>query len=262
MGASSANVSQDQISRLYKTGLSCRKVAQRVGCSTSTVFNRLKTAGVKLRPPGNNDGLTFDGFISLRQAQKMSGRSWSVFIQGVEQSRVEKKESSRGTYIKIADLGRIEEVITSKYKLRDTDEVLSCLSNSEAGWLAGIIDGEGHIGLHCGSKKAWSQQLVIANTNKGIVEAIKDMLGKLGCQYTVRIDRTKSDKKCWYVGVWRFQDIATVCIAVRDHIHGKGREIDAMLELCGKRAGLGHRIGLSKYAPQIKVKMKGVSNGS
>ncbi len=41
-----------QMITLYRSGLSLIQVAERVGFSERTVFNRLKRAGVELRRPG------------------------------------------------------------------------------------------------------------------------------------------------------------------------------------------------------------------
>jgi len=56
-------------------------------------------------------------------------------------------------------------------------------SERDIGWLSGIIDGEGHLGLYRNRQKrygngfAWSVRIGIANTNLDALRFIKSMLG-------------------------------------------------------------------------------------
>jgi len=51
------------------------------------------------------------------------------------------------------------------------------LSDKDKGWLAGIIDGEGSLTVHCNGR---SPRLIIANTDPRIIERIKQIIGNLG----------------------------------------------------------------------------------
>lgn len=52
-----------------------------------------------------------------------------------------------------------------------------CLTKTEASWLAGVIDGEGSIGLYCYGKEGRRTLIQMGNTSKTFVNHFKKLTG-------------------------------------------------------------------------------------
>lgn len=102
-------------------------------------------------------------------------------------------------------------------------------TEAEIGWLAGIIDGEGHIGLsNQNYKKVRSVRadLQIVNTDSALIEKIVSILRKLGVNPYLR-ERVHV-KATWntntIVTVGKFANIKRVLMATLPHLTGMKRE--------------------------------------
>ena len=114
-------------------------------------------------------------------------------------------------------------------------------TQAEIGWLAGIIDGEGHIGISLqGTKRgeAVKMDLQIVNTDYGLIEKVLVVIGKLGVNPHIR-ERTHHRATWstnWVVTVGKMAQIKRILDATKDHLTGMKREkADVMLALIESR---------------------------
>lgn len=114
-------------------------------------------------------------------------------------------------------------------------------TDAEIGWLAGIIDGEGHIGLsNQNSKKVRSVRvdLQIVNTDNKLIEKLVNILRKLGVNPYIR-DRVHV-KSTWntntIVTVGKFAQIKRILDIVKPHLTGfKSEKAEIVLALLESR---------------------------
>lgn len=82
----------------------------------------------------------------------------------------------------------------------DTDNQQQTVSDLEVGWLAGIIEGEGTIGLQIHKRKGRNQQMrvtprvIISNTDKEIIEKCVNILDGIGVGKWVHMTRANNKK--------------------------------------------------------------------
>ncbi len=114
-------------------------------------------------------------------------------------------------------------------------------TQAEIGWLAGIIDGEGHIGISLqGTHKgdAVKMDLQIVNTDEALIEKAVLVINKLGVNPHIRerVHNKKNWANNWIVTVGKMAQIKRVLDAVRPHLTGVKREkADVMLALIESR---------------------------
>jgi len=101
-------------------------------------------------------------------------------------------------------------------------------TQAEVGWLAGIIDGEGHLGISLSKAKnpAVRCDLQIVNTDFELIDRLVDVLRRIGVNPYVR-DRVH-DKQRWatnrIVSISRMKHIKMVLETTMDHLTGLRRE--------------------------------------
>lgn len=114
-------------------------------------------------------------------------------------------------------------------------------TDAEIGWLAGIIDGEGHIGLsNQNTKKVRSVRadLQIVNTDEALIEKLVLVLRKMGVNPHIRkrVHEKKTWSTNWIVTVGKFAQIKRVLDIVKPHLTGMKRDkADAVLDLIESR---------------------------
>lgn len=144
----------------------------------------------------------------------------------------------------------------------------------ELGWLAGIIDGEGylgicletdhrHIGNYCDGKKAVAM-LHITNTDEAIVLKARDIMRKVGINPYIRVSQHKGVKKDVYrLQTKRFTNIITLLPFVIPYMTGeKKKRAELVLEFCISRQSnegiakkeLAEFSGLKGYALSGRIK--------
>jgi len=112
---------------------------------------------------------------------------------------------------------------------------------TDIGWLAGIIDGEGHLGLSRQNKRRCTTikfDLQIVNTDYALIDKVVRIVRALGVNPLVR-ERVHA-KATWatnkIVTVGKMAHIERVLRAVRDYLTGVKREkADLMLALIESR---------------------------
>lgn len=114
-------------------------------------------------------------------------------------------------------------------------------TQAEIGWLAGIIDGEGHIGIsRQGTKKgdAIKMDLQIVNTDYGLIQKVLVVIEKLGVNPHIR-ERTHNKATWatnWVVTVGKMAHVKRILDATKEHLTGLKREkAELMLALIESR---------------------------
>lgn len=81
--------------------------------------------------------------------------------------------------------------------MNSTDSVVynDMPTKTELAWLGGIIDGEGHIGVHARKKSGQHAiRISITNTDEGILKECKKILDKLGIFYIFLLHKDRARK--------------------------------------------------------------------
>lgn len=109
-------------------------------------------------------------------------------------------------------------------------------TQAEIGWLAGIIDGEGHIGISLQNRKvsrSVSVDLQIVNTDFALTDRVVEIMNKLGVNPYVR-DRVHN-KKTWstnrIICLRKFASVMRILDAVEDNLTGITREKARLMRL-------------------------------
>lgn len=114
-------------------------------------------------------------------------------------------------------------------------------TDAEIGWLAGIIDGEGHIGIAMQNKsvsQSVTVDLQIVNTDFELIDKVVAIMRKLNVNPHIR-DRVHQ-KATWstnrIVSLRKFAHVKRILDAVKDHLTGLKREkADMILALIESR---------------------------
>lgn len=121
----------------------------------------------------------------------------------------------------------------------------------EIGWLAGIIDGEGYIGLQTYKTRnrhpSVSAEMFISNTDEKIILKAQKIIQKMGVNPYIRVNNYKlknnpTHKIAWIVVVHRMNKLIRVLEVISPYLTGNKKERgELVLEYC--------RIRLSHYVP-------------
>lgn len=115
------------------------------------------------------------------------------------------------------------------------------LSDFEKGFLAGMLEGEGYLGITKSRKKSLSRgwqftvRITIANTNKELLEKCRSMLNGLGVvgvsrknTYKTRVSRNWA--VCYTLAVYRYRDIEKLLQQLLPHLVSKRKKAELLLE--------------------------------
>jgi len=111
----------------------------------------------------------------------------------------------------------------------------------EIGWLAGIIDGEGHIGLsRQNTKKCRSVRpdVQIVNCDYEVIKKIVDVLHKMGINPYIRerLHDKKEWRKNYIVTVGKFSHIKKLMDSIVEYLTGEKKyRAELMMKLINKR---------------------------
>jgi hypothetical protein len=120
------------------------------------------------------------------------------------------------------------------YFRKETSELEGKISDFDLGWIVGIIDGEGSIGLHKVRRKSvysrrgfqWDTQVDVSNTSKAIVQRFCDILGV--CKLVLKRKRGNR-KPVWGMYINR-DKMRTLLYLVKDHLTDKKEQAELLLE--------------------------------
>lgn len=114
-------------------------------------------------------------------------------------------------------------------------------TQADIGWLAGIIDGEGHIGLSLQNKarsRSVKFDLQIVNTDSGLIDKVVRIMRELDVNPLLRerIHIKKTHNTNTIITVGRMAQIKRILIATKEHLTGIKREkADMILALIESR---------------------------
>ena len=119
---------------------------------------------------------------------------------------------------------------------------LSDATREELAYLAGIVDGEGSIGIGKNkSKPTWKPRfcgyLCVSNTSMPLVEWIADLLGGTIIIQKAQSPLSKKKQYLWKLTAWRAVEVIR---AIRPYLIIKARRADAVCELYEKGQRLGN----------------------
>jgi hypothetical protein len=127
----------------------------------------------------------------------------------------------------------------------------------ELGWLAGIIDGEGTVGLYRGNKNSNTRfipTLYITNTNQAIVVKMQTILDELVEDGSVRCmpvkQRASHHKPAWRIAVTTRLGLFKVLDAVLPYLSGKAPQAVLVKRWCERRLlkGIGKHLNSEDFA--------------
>ena len=130
------------------------------------------------------------------------------------------------------------------------------LSDFDLGWMVGIIDGEGCIGLWSrgGERKhTFKPGLRMANTSKAIIDKFTGMLDTLGCPYhTVYYKpRNERSKEYWTVSIEGFKRLPKILPLIKDLLVEKHQQASLVLEWVESRSSKWHHAEFSPRELEI-----------
>ena len=112
---------------------------------------------------------------------------------------------------------------------------------AKMGWLGGIIDGEGHIGLgrYQDNKYVFQPRFEIVNTNKLIIDTYQKFFDEFQFPYHVRyIPETQRNKAQWRICTQGFKRLYKILPIIIPYLIGKKQVALWLLELIESRLKL------------------------
>lgn len=99
------------------------------------------------------------------------------------------------------------------------------LSDVEKSYIAGIIDGEGYIGIYRSKDRYLRPVVNVANTSEVLIDQLRRMTG-IGAKYK----KTHHMKSCWSWSVRKFSEIRGLLEAVLPFLVVKRKKAELLLE--------------------------------
>jgi len=127
-------------------------------------------------------------------------------------------------YWKASELG------LRKYYKPKQETRLETLSVADLAYLAGIIDGEAMVSLHC-SKNFAHPRVVITNTNRQLIEWLEYVLNRKAYK------KPSSGKRrdCWAVAICDFKNVKALLRSILPYLRAKRKQAELVLEYCQYR---------------------------
>lgn len=118
-------------------------------------------------------------------------------------------------------------------------------TDTECAYLAGIIDGEGSVGIYGARRKDgtfnFRPRVQIALVHAGGIERISQILRRLGINAHIYVRRAKHPHHTdgWYITVHRFTDLARLLPAVVPYLVIKAPQARMLLDFVNRRFAKG-----------------------
>ena len=134
------------------------------------------------------------------------------------------------------------------------------ISEFELGWLCGVIDGEGCIGLWSRGGKRSSEYkpgLRLANTSKPLVDKFCLLLSALnvGHHVTHYGPRNERSKEYWAVTVEGFKRLSNLLPVIKDCLIEKKPQADLVWQWCASRMSKSVRAPFDEIELSIPVQL-------
>jgi hypothetical protein len=111
------------------------------------------------------------------------------------------------------------------------------VTDLEIGWILGVVDGEGHIGLSKGSRAGVYQPTVkFVNTNSRLIELLKTTLTKMFVPYSEYDSfRTGNQRPAKRIEINSFPNVYSFLSRIQGYDFAKREEALALRRYCGLR---------------------------
>lgn len=113
------------------------------------------------------------------------------------------------------------------------------LTPAEAGYLAGLIDGEGSLTITVSRRPQLQSNLVINNCNRAIIDYAAALLTKMNVPFSINGRRKPGStrwKKPWAITVnARFVHMTRLLLVLKPYIIGKAEQVELVLAFCRRR---------------------------
>lgn len=119
--------------------------------------------------------------------------------------------------------------------------------DADLGWLAGIIDGEGYLGITLTNQKRWRSvkaEIQIVNTDPYLLDKVVEILRKIGVSPYIRTRtyKTSSWNTAWNITIGKLSAVEKVLVNVLPYLTGiKWARAKLMLEFVQQRMPKGRR---------------------
>ena len=130
-------------------------------------------------------------------------------------------------------------------------------SIAELGYLAGIIDGEGMIGIYR-QPHGTMTRVSVSNTNSTIIERVREIMVKIGVSPHIYLVKKQDGKRkdCWEIMVTSQVSCRKVLETVMPYLCGKKAQAQLLLDYVISRHGKKARYGLSPEEERMISSMR------
>ena len=117
------------------------------------------------------------------------------------------------------------------------------ISSCDLGYIAGMIDGEGHISFSKSPGQYAGIQVGISNTNEEIIKKCMDIMARIGCNPKLYVRKIASEKwkQCYSVLVTNQKDCLLFLTTILDCLSGKKARAQLMIDFIASRSGKKNR---------------------
>lgn len=111
------------------------------------------------------------------------------------------------------------------------------VKDTELAWLAGFLDGEGHISISANTSKGYlrlAPVVCFTNTNKKAVDKIQSILTRLEVPHYIQLNQrqNKLHKPCYVVEIKRYSAMATILTWLTPYLVLKQEQACLMMHCC------------------------------
>lgn len=140
------------------------------------------------------------------------------------------------------------------------------LQDTDAAWLAGIIDGEGNIGMSKSKAPTPSGYVVVAyvqmsNTDKRIIDRVCEICRKANIKKIMvkgkESQRNEKWKDAWNIRISTLSEVEKICMELYPYLVAKKEQAELVAEFCRKRIKIDH-----KHSQKINGKFQVTYDGS
>ena len=137
---------------------------------------------------------------------------------------------------------------------REGDKVKSIgdqqVGAEELGWLAGAIDGEGHIGMHLYVKKrgerVYRVEVALTNCNRAFLEKAISIWRRLGCNPYIQEKKVKPGwSQSWMIRTNKISHIVRLLTPIVSMLTSKKERAELLLRFCNRRLAIAKKAGVS-----------------
>lgn len=252
-------------------GMTLQETGDAVGMTHAAVAYRLERMGVARRnPPGGLSSGRFkwareNGMVSLTSLDVRSGyRNPKTVRAAIRRLDIlPQKFGKNAVYITEAEAARVVSDLDSPYRLIPVPWREAGVTEAEMGWLAGIWDGEGTIGVTTRDyrgRTAWSVAIEFANTDRRIIDKAEALLQRLDVDFWEGEKPPEGNcRRAWYVRARGCVSVWRLCREMAPFLVAKRERAAMMMEFSERRAANGRRRGMAAIAEEYATRFAALS---